>query len=109
NVGAKRGCGDIAHHRHKVQNRVEADGLLRAGDDEQSLKQMFQGLDALADRCGIGAQGREWEALIAQYRHFTDCLAAVAGRSACDARSGSRRSLESGPKPVTSAQARRLE
>ena len=68
NVRAEGGGGDVAHHRHHVQDHVEPDGTVDAGDDEQPFEHPFHRLDPLPHRLRVGADG-EGQSLVGEVRH----------------------------------------
>jgi len=70
-VGAERRTGDVADPRDEVQDHVQPDRLVDAGNDEQSLEQLFHRFDALANRRRVRAQAREGQALVTGNGHHS--------------------------------------
>ena len=58
-VGAKRGAGDVADDRDQIEDHVQPDRPVDAGNDEQPLKQLLHRFDALANRLRVGSKPRK--------------------------------------------------
>ena len=55
-IGAKRRGGDVADDRDEVEDHVEPDRAVDAGDDEQPLEHPLHRLDPLPHRLRVGAE-----------------------------------------------------
>ena len=79
-IGAERRRGDVADDRNEVEDHVEADRLVDAGDDEQPLEQLLHRLDPLPYRLRVGAELWDGKSPVTRNGHVSCLPTVVPGR-----------------------------
>ena len=80
-VAAERSSGDVADTRDEVEDDVEPDWPVDAGDDEHPLEQLLHRLDALAHGVRIRAEPGESALLLVHDGHCYSPVPGLTSRS----------------------------